>query len=131
LAINGNYSLSDYKKALSAQGTVVIVGGSLSQLLKSLLFGKLLFLGKKRLLNLSAKPSKTDLKLILHLVELMVVTPVIDSAFNSIRPLKQSDIFKKVMLKARSLSSNNMKSNQIFKSLNPSQRDFCLSFLGV
>lgn len=81
LAINGSYSLSDYKKALSAQGTVVIVGGSLSQLLKSLLFGKLLFLGKKRLLNLSAKPSSADLKMILHLVERMVVTPVIDRSY--------------------------------------------------
>jgi NADPH:quinone reductase-like Zn-dependent oxidoreductase len=81
LAINGNYALSDYKKALSAQGTVVIVGGSLSQLLKSLLFGKLLFLGKKRMLNLSAKPSTADLQLILRLVELMVVTPVIDRCY--------------------------------------------------
>jgi len=45
LAINGNYLLSDYKKALTSLGTIIIVGGSLSQLLKSLLFGKLLFLG--------------------------------------------------------------------------------------
>jgi NADPH:quinone reductase-like Zn-dependent oxidoreductase len=78
LAINGNYSLSDYKKALTPQGKVVFVGGSLSQLLKSLVFGKLLFTGNKKLLNLSAKPSTTDLQKILRLVELNEVMPVID-----------------------------------------------------
>jgi NADPH:quinone reductase-like Zn-dependent oxidoreductase len=78
LAINGNYSLSDYKKALTPQGKVVIVGGSLSQLLKSLIFGKLLFTGNKKLLNLSAKPSTTDLQKILRLVELNEVMPIID-----------------------------------------------------
>jgi NADPH:quinone reductase-like Zn-dependent oxidoreductase len=86
LAINGNYLLSDYKKALTPQGKVVIVGGSLSQLLKSLLFGKLLFLGSKKLLTLSAKPSTRDLQLILQMIESKEVTPVIDRTY----PLKQT-----------------------------------------
>ncbi|MBV1708863.1 MAG: NAD(P)-dependent alcohol dehydrogenase [Erysipelothrix sp.] len=91
LAINGNYSLTDYKKALSSQGTIVIVGGSLSQLLKSLVFGKLLFSGKKKMLNLSAKPSTTDLAMILHLTEQRIVVPVIDRRY----PLnKTAEAFK-------------------------------------
>lgn len=91
LAINGNYSLTNYKKALSSQGTIVIVGGSLSQLLKSLVFGKLLFSGKKKMLNLSAKPSTTDLAMILHLTEQRLVIPVIDRRY----PLnKTAEAFK-------------------------------------
>jgi NADPH:quinone reductase-like Zn-dependent oxidoreductase len=105
LAINGNYSLSDYKKALSPQGAVVIVGGSLSQLLKSLVFGKLLFPGKKRLLNLSAKPSTADLQVILRLVELMVVMPVIDRRYpldqtaEAVRYLQKGHAQGKVIIK--------------------------------
>lgn len=105
LAINGNYLLSDYKKALSPQGTVVIVGGSLSQLLKSLLFGKLLFLGKKRLLNLSSKPSTTDLQMIIGLVELMIVMPVIDRRYpldqtaEAVRYLQKGHALGKVIIK--------------------------------
>lgn len=86
LAINGNYSLSDYKKALTSHGTVVIVGGSISQLLKSMLFGKLLFLGSKKLMNLSAKSSTTDLLRILKLIESGDVTPIIDRRY----PLDQT-----------------------------------------
>lgn len=86
LAINGNYLLSDYKKALSPQGTVVIVGGSLSQLLKSMLLGKLLFLGSKKLMNLSAKTSTSDLHKILKLIESGVVIPIIDRRY----PLDQT-----------------------------------------
>jgi NADPH:quinone reductase-like Zn-dependent oxidoreductase len=105
LAINGNYSLSDYKKALSPQGAVVIVGGSLSQLLKSLVFGRLLFPGKKRLLNLSAKPSTADLQVILRLVELMVVMPVIDRRYpldqtaEAVRYLQKGHAQGKVIIK--------------------------------
>lgn len=86
LAINGNYSLSDYKKALTSHGTVVIVGGSISQLLKSMLFGKLLFLGSKKLMNLSAKSSTTDLLRILKLIESGDATPIIDRRY----PLDQT-----------------------------------------
>ncbi len=86
LAINGNYLLSDYKKALSPQGTVVIVGGSLSQLLKSMLLGKLLFLGSEKLMNLSAKTSTSDLHKILKLIESGVVIPIIDRRY----PLDQT-----------------------------------------
>lgn len=88
LAINGNYLLSDYKKALKYQGRVVIVGGSLSQLLKSLTFGKLLFLGSKKLHTLSAKPSTADLQMILQLVEQKKVIPVIDRFY----PLDQTAV---------------------------------------
>jgi NADPH:quinone reductase-like Zn-dependent oxidoreductase len=81
LAINGNYSLSAYKNLLTAQGTVVIVGGSLSQLIKSIFFGKLLFLGNKKIRVLSAKPNNDDLRLILDLVTEGRLRPIIDRCY--------------------------------------------------
>ena len=82
LAINGNYALSDYKKALKPKGTLVIVGGSLSQLFRSMIFGKLMFLGSKHLLILSAKPSTSDLQEILNLTESKEIVPHIDRIFS-------------------------------------------------
>lgn len=45
LAVNGNYPLSAYKRLLSPKGTCVMVGGSLSQVFKFLLFGIFLSMG--------------------------------------------------------------------------------------
>jgi NADPH:quinone reductase-like Zn-dependent oxidoreductase len=81
LAINGNYSLSAYKNLLTSQGTVVIVGGSLSQLIKSIFFGKFLFLGNKKIRVLSSKPNTVDLSFILELVENGDIKPVIDKCY--------------------------------------------------
>lgn len=82
LAVNGNYSLSDYKSALSSHGTVVIVGGSLSQLIKSIFFGKFVFPGNKKLRVLSAKPNNDDLLLILDLVTEGRIHPIIDRSYS-------------------------------------------------
>lgn len=81
LAINGNYSLSAYKNLLTTRGTVVIVGGSLSQLIKSIFFGKLLFLGNKKLRVLDSKPNTEDLNFILELVKNGLIRPVIDRSY--------------------------------------------------
>lgn len=82
LAVNGNYSLLEYKKILKPKGTLVIVGGSISQLFRSMIFGKLLFLGSKRLSILSAKPSTSDLQKILSLIESGEISPYIDRLFD-------------------------------------------------
>ena len=42
LGINGNYPLSAYRRSLTPNGTYVMIGGSLSQVFKSILFGLLL-----------------------------------------------------------------------------------------
>lgn len=48
LAINGNYPLTAYKRALVPNGKYVMVGGSLAQIFKSLVFGWLFSLGSKK-----------------------------------------------------------------------------------
>ncbi|MEE4177106.1 MAG: NAD(P)-dependent alcohol dehydrogenase [Bacteroides sp.] len=81
LAINGNYPLRAYRKALTPRGRYVMVGGSLSQIIRSLAFGWILSLGSKKMRSLSAKPSQHDLALLGSLLEKGVIKPVIDSRY--------------------------------------------------
>ncbi|HEX2945910.1 MAG TPA: NAD(P)-dependent alcohol dehydrogenase [Clostridia bacterium] len=78
LAVNGNYSLFSYKRLLKPEGICVMVGGSLSQVLRSLLFGAFLSMGGRKLRSLLAKPDIKDLEFIMELVATGKVTPVID-----------------------------------------------------
>ena len=82
LAINGNYPLSAYKKVLTPNGIYVMVGGSLSQILKSLLFGWLMSFGSKKMRSLSAKANKNDLEFLAKLLEDGKVKPVIDRRYS-------------------------------------------------
>jgi NADPH:quinone reductase-like Zn-dependent oxidoreductase len=81
LAINGNYPLLAYKKTLTPGGIYVMVGGSLSQIFKSLIFGWLLSFGTKKMKSLSAKPNKKDLEFLAKLLENGRIKPVIDQRF--------------------------------------------------
>jgi len=81
LGINGNYPLSAYKRALTPDGRYVMVGGSLSQIFKSLLFGWLLSSGSKKMKSLSAKPNKQDLEFLGTLLEKGIIKPVIDRRY--------------------------------------------------
>lgn len=81
VAVNGSQSLSTYKRVLTPKGTLVVVGGALSQVLKSLLLGSILSLGGKKVRTLSAKPNTTDLELIIKLVEDGSIKPVIDRRY--------------------------------------------------
>ena len=81
LGINGNYPLCDYRRTLTPNGIFVMVGGSLSQIIKSLLFGWLLSLGSKKMKSLSAKPNKQDLKFLVSLLENGSIKPVIDRQY--------------------------------------------------
>ena len=78
LAINGNRRLSDYKRALKPHGNYVMVGGSIPQIFKSLLFGWFLSLGSKKIRTLAAKANQTDLEFIAKLAEEGIIKPVID-----------------------------------------------------
>jgi NADPH:quinone reductase-like Zn-dependent oxidoreductase len=82
LAINGNYSLSTYKRTLASNGTYVMVGGSLSQIFKSLVFGRILSFGSKKMKTLSAKANKTDLEFLVNLLEKGIIKPVIDRRYS-------------------------------------------------
>jgi len=78
LALNGNHSLFTYKRVLAPKGINVMVGGSLSQVIKSLLFGAFMSIGNKKMRFLAAKPNIKDLEFIIKLVEDGKVKPIID-----------------------------------------------------
>lgn len=82
LAINGNYSLFAFKRMLNKNGTYVMVGGSLSQIFRSLLFGWMLSFGSKQMLALAAKPNTKDLEFIVKLTEEGKIRPVIDRLYD-------------------------------------------------
>jgi len=81
LAIGGNYPLADYRKVLADHGTYVMVGGGLSQIFKSLVFGRFLSLGSRKMKFLAAKPNKTDLEFLVNLVVQGKIKPVIDRQY--------------------------------------------------
>jgi NADPH:quinone reductase-like Zn-dependent oxidoreductase len=78
LAVNGKHSLSDYKHTLAANGIFVLVGGALSQVIKSLLFGRFMSIGNKKMRFLAAKLNVTDLEFIINLVKDGTIKPIID-----------------------------------------------------
>lgn len=77
VAINGNYSLLACKKLLKPNGSYVAVGGALSQIIKPMIFGKLLSLGSGKIKFLAAKPLNADLEFIADLAGAGVIKPVI------------------------------------------------------
>ena len=81
LAINGNYPLLAYKRILNQNGIYVMVGGALIQILKTLLFGKLMSLGSKKIYSLFAKSNQKDLDFIAKLVEDDKIKPVIEQQY--------------------------------------------------
>ncbi len=81
VAINGNYPIFAYKKTLTSNGIYVMVGGSLSQIFKSLLFGWLLSFGSKKMRTVSANANKKDLEFLTKLVEDGKIKPVIDRRY--------------------------------------------------
>lgn len=81
LAVNGGHSLSSYKRILAPKGVFVMIGGALSQVIKSILFGALMSIGSKKMRFLMAKPNTEDLNFIIKLVEEGKVKPVIDRVY--------------------------------------------------
>jgi NADPH:quinone reductase-like Zn-dependent oxidoreductase len=80
LAVNGDRSIREYKRALSPNGTCVVVGGSLRQIFAAMLLGPLLG-GRQKIVSLTATPSASDLELLRGLLEARKIAPVIDRSY--------------------------------------------------
>jgi NADPH:quinone reductase-like Zn-dependent oxidoreductase len=110
LAINGNYPLLSYRRILTANGTYIMVGGSLSQIFKSLLFGRMLSPGSKKMKSLTAKASKTDLEFLANLADKGIIKPVIDrrysfdQAVDAMNYLKQGHATGKIVINIESMA---------------------------
>lgn len=81
VAVNGNYPLLSYKRSLKKDGTYVMIGGSMKQILKSIFFGKLLSLGSKKMRFLSMKANKTDLEFIANMAEKNQIRSIIEKTY--------------------------------------------------
>ena len=81
LAINGNYPLFAYRKCLKPNGKYVMVGGSLSQIFKSLVFGWLLSFGSKKMKSATTKANQQDLEFLAGLLENGNIKPVIERRY--------------------------------------------------
>jgi len=82
LGINGNYPLLAYKRTLAPGGVYVLIGGSLSQIFKSLIFGWLLSFGSKKMKSMFAKTNKKDLEFLSKLLEDGSIKTVIERRYS-------------------------------------------------
>jgi NADPH:quinone reductase-like Zn-dependent oxidoreductase len=104
LAVNGNHPLSAYKRILNQDGIYVMVGGALPQIFKSLLFGRLMSFGSRKMLSLAAKPNLKDLEYIAKLAEDGKIKPVIDRRYpldktaEAMRYLSEGHVSGKVVI---------------------------------
>jgi len=67
LAVNGNSRLSVYKRMLNPDGIYVMVGGALSQIIRSIVFGRFMSFGSKKMQILTVKSSQKDLEFLAKL----------------------------------------------------------------
>ena len=105
LAINGSRRLIEYKRALKPDGKYIMVGGSISQIFKSLLLGWLMSIGSKKMYSLAAKPNHKDLEFVTMLAADGKIKPVIDRYYSldkvadAIRYLSEGHASGKVIIK--------------------------------
>ncbi|WP_047983378.1 NAD(P)-dependent alcohol dehydrogenase [Ornithinibacillus californiensis] len=82
LDVVGNRSPFDYKRALNRNGTYVMIGGSLTRILQTLLVGSWLSRHGKQMSILIHKPNQDDQHTIQKLVEDGQVKPMIERCFS-------------------------------------------------
>lgn len=81
LAVNGSYRLAEFRRALNADGIMVMAGGSLLQLGRQMMFGWLFSIGGQKMHLLKAEPNTDDLSFLIKLVEDGRLKSVIDRTY--------------------------------------------------
>jgi NADPH:quinone reductase-like Zn-dependent oxidoreductase len=81
LAVHGKKPLGFYKKLLKQNGTYVLIGGDLSQVFASILFGPFHSIGNKKMKFLFAHPNPKDLSFILNLTAEEKIKPIIEKVY--------------------------------------------------
>ena len=81
--VNGHHSLSDNKRALSPEGTYVLIGGTIPQIFKTMFLGPLMSKkGSKKMGHMgTVKINQKDLVVMKELLEAGKVVPVIDRRY--------------------------------------------------
>ena len=105
LAANGYHPISDYRRALSPNGTYVMTGGSGAQMLQAMTLGPIMSMrGSKKMGYLTMKQNKEDLVFVKDLLEGGEITPVIDRKYplsevpDAIRYLEEGHARGKVVI---------------------------------
>jgi NADPH:quinone reductase-like Zn-dependent oxidoreductase len=76
-------SVFDYRPILKAEGTYVLIGGSITRLFQVLLFGSVISrIMHRKLKCLMAKPNRSDLVILKDLIEAGKIVPLIDRTYN-------------------------------------------------
>jgi NADPH:quinone reductase-like Zn-dependent oxidoreductase len=82
LAAGGYRSILDYRRALSPEGTYVMVGGAMAQVYQAMILGPFIsMIGSKKMGNLAAMSNQEDLVFMKELLEAGKVVPVIDRRY--------------------------------------------------
>jgi NADPH:quinone reductase-like Zn-dependent oxidoreductase len=102
-------SVFDYRPILKAEGTYVLIGGSISRLFQVLLFGSVISrIMRRKLKCLMAKPNRSDLIILKDLIEAGKVAPFVDRTYPlrevpaAIRQLEQRQVRGKVAISLNS-----------------------------
>jgi NADPH:quinone reductase-like Zn-dependent oxidoreductase len=86
LAVNGYHPISDYLRSLKPEGSYVVAGGSMLQLIQAAIYKKKVSTtGHKKISIVSLVQSQKDLILIKELLESGKITPIIDACYPLIK----------------------------------------------
>ena len=106
LAVNGYHPISDYLRALNAEGTYVVAGGSMFQLFQAASNGKRISkTGCQKTYVVSLEHNKKDLVFIKELLESGKIMPVIDGCYPLSKTPEAFWYFEKVHPKGKVIIS--------------------------